>query len=394
MPDYRTDPDNPLPLYIQLYISLRERIVSGEFPPGSLLPPEMTLIEDYAVSRITVTKAMQKLEQEGLIKRQRGRGTFVLEKSLEETSRRLTIGYIPGTMINPYFYHIQMGIAEITTRENFQLNVIGPIELRDKDHAEKLDHIANGLDGLVIYPGPNKQDLSLLQKLTNQGLPVVMIDRYYEEVGCDSVVFEEENASYELTQLLIDRGHTRIAIVTHFEVNVSSIRNRIAGYVRCLKANNIFPSDELMWFDVYNQLRPAAKQQDEAMTTELLSLLRKHEPTAIVSVNQDVADRLTFDLMTINQYLNNPDPTANGQSQDQIKPEIVTFGLKLPEHYGPYTVAVAMQRGEGLGHNAAELLIRRLKEKQQGNPQHIALPVPIVERRNNISAEKEIIPNN
>jgi GntR family transcriptional regulator of abcA and norABC len=48
------DSSNPLPLYFQVYKSLLERIQRGEFPPGSFLPPERRLTEDYGVSRITI----------------------------------------------------------------------------------------------------------------------------------------------------------------------------------------------------------------------------------------------------------------------------------------------------------------------------------------------------
>ncbi len=50
----KVDPENPLPLYFQVYKSLLERIQQGEFSPGSFLPPERQLTEDYGVSRITV----------------------------------------------------------------------------------------------------------------------------------------------------------------------------------------------------------------------------------------------------------------------------------------------------------------------------------------------------
>ena len=54
--------------------SLRERILSGEFPPDSLLPATETLLEEYGVSRPTVREALNVLEADGLVRLRRGPG--------------------------------------------------------------------------------------------------------------------------------------------------------------------------------------------------------------------------------------------------------------------------------------------------------------------------------
>ena len=69
-------PQLPLPRYHQIYLVLRERLVSGELSPGEPLPGEIELARAYGVSRVTVRAALDRLEQERLVRRQRGRGTF------------------------------------------------------------------------------------------------------------------------------------------------------------------------------------------------------------------------------------------------------------------------------------------------------------------------------
>ncbi len=78
-----------LPLYHQLYEILRSRILRGDWEPGSLIPSESELIEQYDVSRITVRQALDILVNEGLIYRQRGRGTFVAPPTIEASLSRL-----------------------------------------------------------------------------------------------------------------------------------------------------------------------------------------------------------------------------------------------------------------------------------------------------------------
>lgn len=70
----------PVPLYYQLEQRLRTRIVADEFAPGSALPTEDQICREYKVSRITVRRALDELQRQGLVERRRGLGSFVREK--------------------------------------------------------------------------------------------------------------------------------------------------------------------------------------------------------------------------------------------------------------------------------------------------------------------------
>ena len=72
------------PLYAQIYRALKEDIASGVYGRGDTLPTEGELQARFQVSRITVRQAMQGLEQEGLIRRTRGKGTVVAGHRIEE----------------------------------------------------------------------------------------------------------------------------------------------------------------------------------------------------------------------------------------------------------------------------------------------------------------------
>lgn len=74
------DPGAATPLWRQLADLLRERITSGELPPGRVIPSETTLSQEYDLARSTVVKALKSLQDEGLIVRVQGRGTFVAEQ--------------------------------------------------------------------------------------------------------------------------------------------------------------------------------------------------------------------------------------------------------------------------------------------------------------------------
>lgn len=57
--------------------ALRERVIAGEWPPGSALPAEQTLATEHGVALGTMRRALELLVQQGLVERIHGRGTFV-----------------------------------------------------------------------------------------------------------------------------------------------------------------------------------------------------------------------------------------------------------------------------------------------------------------------------
>lgn len=67
------------PRYIQVYSTVRDWIYQGSYKPGGRLPTEEELCRLFEVSRITTRKAVDMLVDEGLVLRQPGRGTFVVE---------------------------------------------------------------------------------------------------------------------------------------------------------------------------------------------------------------------------------------------------------------------------------------------------------------------------
>lgn len=65
-------------LHRQVYLVLRERLAEERWEPGARLPNEQALCDEFGVSRITLRRAISDLESDGLVRREQGRGTFVL----------------------------------------------------------------------------------------------------------------------------------------------------------------------------------------------------------------------------------------------------------------------------------------------------------------------------
>ncbi len=86
---HRLAPAAAKPLYAQLRDELRSRILDGVLHPGTRIPSENELTGHHGVSRITVRQALNDLQNEGLIFRAHGKGTFVSEPTVAQDVTRL-----------------------------------------------------------------------------------------------------------------------------------------------------------------------------------------------------------------------------------------------------------------------------------------------------------------
>jgi len=79
-----------IPLHEQISSHLRREIDSGDLVPHAQLPSEHELCEQFGVSRVTVRRALQTLEADGLVYRRQGLGSFVCERRVPQGLVRLT----------------------------------------------------------------------------------------------------------------------------------------------------------------------------------------------------------------------------------------------------------------------------------------------------------------
>jgi GntR family transcriptional regulator len=78
-----------IPLYIQVAFALRQRIETGQWLPGQKISTLEELEREFEVARVTVRQAVELLQDEGLVLRQQGRGTFVADKLQDKRWLRL-----------------------------------------------------------------------------------------------------------------------------------------------------------------------------------------------------------------------------------------------------------------------------------------------------------------
>jgi GntR family transcriptional regulator len=118
----RLDPAGSLPLYQQMQRAVREAIARAALAPDDALPSERQLAEHFAVSRITVRRAIEGLVAEGLLVSRQGCGTFVRSR-VEKNFAKLTSfsEEMRARGSRPHSVWLRKSIGRVTPEEALKL---------------------------------------------------------------------------------------------------------------------------------------------------------------------------------------------------------------------------------------------------------------------------------
>lgn len=83
------DRNHPLPVYVQIADAIRKLVHSGTLAPGTMLPPERVLCDEFQVSRMTLRQAYELLERDHILQRQRGRGTLIAPHRMRKQQQQM-----------------------------------------------------------------------------------------------------------------------------------------------------------------------------------------------------------------------------------------------------------------------------------------------------------------
>ncbi|MXP27063.1 LacI family DNA-binding transcriptional regulator [Altererythrobacter indicus] len=146
-------------------------------------------------------------------------------------------------------------------------------------YAEVQTLVRSGVDGLILPP-PLSEDADIVALKDSHHLPMIALAPGSELGTIPSVGIDDEQASYELTRLIVNKGHTRIGFVRFVSSNGLS-QTREAGYLRALKEAGLKREPELIWAG-----RPTYEQ---GLLAAEYFLGLAHPPTAIFCSSDDIA---------------------------------------------------------------------------------------------------------
>jgi GntR family transcriptional regulator len=125
-------PDSPdaRPLYARVREQLVERIRSGVWKPGQLIPNEFEIAAEFGVSQGTARKAISALAAERLVMRQQGRGTFVVEHTPAHVLFRFFNMFdAAGQLITPDSWKATCTVARANAAEQVALQIDAGVEV-------------------------------------------------------------------------------------------------------------------------------------------------------------------------------------------------------------------------------------------------------------------------
>jgi len=244
------------PKHRQIYSELKESISSGKYHPGQRLPSEAQLVKQFQTSRPTVARALRDLQQEGLIDRHAGSGTFVSKKQLPEN---LLVGLIvPNLGETEIFDPICRELARSSQLSDHSLLWGSMQELSGANTEEQLmrlcdQFIARKVAGVYFAPLELTPDFSgtnerIANALNRAKIPVVLLDRdlytYPRRSSYDRVGIDNRLAGHTLTEHLLQLGCRKIAFV-NLPHSAETVWHRLSGYRDALSASGIKPDPAL-----------------------------------------------------------------------------------------------------------------------------------------------------
>lgn len=192
------------------------------------------------------------------------------------TGKSNTLALIIPSLNNPFF----AGIASEINTELRKFNYITIISDSDEnveiEKMELLQLTARNIEGLIIVPCGDQSEH--IKELQNQGIPVVCIDRYFEDSDIPYISTDNYEGAYNATRYLIEKGHSQITCIQGVQTSTPN-RLRVKGFTDTMKETGL---------KEINIVGDDFTFQNGYLETKLL-LQQEVRPTAIFTLSNTIA---------------------------------------------------------------------------------------------------------
>ncbi len=192
--------------------ALRQELASGDLRAGEYLPPLRELSKKYDVTRKTITRALKMLEDEGLVCMEPRRGCRILATA-NDPAHGCPIAFINGINLEwevsqgrykPY-QNSHLILQKVASKRGW--SVLG-IDGRNRNHEFIMHQLrAARVCGVVV----SSVSLNLVREFKNYGLPIVVIDSWFEEEAVDTIIQDNFQGGMLAARHPLSHGHERIA---------------------------------------------------------------------------------------------------------------------------------------------------------------------------------------
>ena len=263
------------PKHRQVYEALVTQITGGRMKAGERLPSEADLVRRFGASRITVGRALRDLQNDGLVERRAGSGTFV--RAPRAATRAQAFGVLmPEVGDVEVFDAICHGLLEAPEARQHVLvwGSRSPTATSKADHAWRLceQYIERQVDGVFFAPIEltaikDSVNRRIADALAAARIPVVLIDRAIEPFPRrgrhDLVGLDNRRAGALVTEHLLSAGCTR-PVFLGLPNAASSVDGREAGFRETVRAAGLEAAARIWREDPADRLRLAALLEHDA----------------------------------------------------------------------------------------------------------------------------------
>jgi DNA-binding LacI/PurR family transcriptional regulator len=196
----------------QLANSLRDAIRRGDYEAGCALPSERNLCETYQLSRTTVRRALRILEDQVLVQRVAGSGTYV-RGSQTFSPTEDSLGLILPGLNNPYYADLADAIEQEASRRGYNL-IVGRSQYQACNEADYLLRLAENraVKGVLAVPCPDESPMEAYHYVAARK-PLLCVSRWLPSLPFDSVIADRVAGGSALVRHLIGLAHREIAYV-------------------------------------------------------------------------------------------------------------------------------------------------------------------------------------
>ncbi len=280
--------------------------------------------------------------------------------------RSKSIGIVVSTIDNQFFSQVINGIESVAYSEGYNVIITQTHESFELE-VMNVNHLTyRSIDGLLISLSTETQNVEHLQKLHNQGLPIVFFDRVSDAIDTHKVTADNFKGAYDATWHLLNSGYKNIAHITS-PAHTSITRERFAGYKKALQDKGIAINENFIKYCKHGGKDVA---ETEAALNELLTL--KEKPDAIFTAS----DRITTTVLSILRKL-----------KVNIPNEVALIGFTntaLADVLNPPLSAVYQPAFE-MGIKATQMLLSIIKSKRPVTEfENVVLPTELFIRESTL----------
>lgn len=263
---------------------IKKLVKENNMKPNDKLPSELEFQEMFNVSRHTVRTALSRLEYQGIIYKEQGAGSFV-SGALNRSSNK-EIGVVTTYISDYIFPTIIRGIEEELTKAGYSMILTSTNNNVDAEKKAIEMLMKREVDGLIIEPTKSanyNSNIGYYLQLKELGIPIMMLNARYEEIPAPTVTLNDYQAGYDVTEYLINHGHTKIGGI--FKIDDKQGKERLRGYIQaCYDYGVEYNSDVVVVYET-ETLR-------DLLDTSVKKIIKNREVTGFVSYNDKVAIEL------------------------------------------------------------------------------------------------------